>query len=72
MDENQTEIITRYTSALSKKEPAELGKLLQQLYLDKFEYEQAKVIVEHYELFGVDHNNAMIAACENILNEKKS
>ena len=56
-----------YFLALKKKPQVEVERLLQMMERERYEYEEAKRLIEHYELFN---NDAMIAACKKILKEK--
>jgi hypothetical protein len=65
----ETTELEGYVSAIKEKyeTPEEIGRFLQKLERDKFEYEEAKLVVANYEKLP---NERMIEACEKILKEK--
>lgn len=59
-------ILEKFADYLKKQTPKEVGRLLQKLERDRFEYEEAKHFITMYERNDL-HNDLMIQACEKIL-----
>lgn len=67
--EENPKALKMYISALKAKTPTEVSRLLQTLERDKYDYEEAKRLIEHYEHCDCN-NDLMIEACEIILKDK--
>lgn len=66
---SESVLLEKYIAALEKKSKDEVARFLQGLERDKYDYEEAKRVVEHYEHCDM-RNDLMIEACETILKEK--